>query len=60
MKRLPEARRAGCRTARAATADTYPINDEEWAAVREGLEQAERGDFVSDEELAAFFKRHGL
>jgi hypothetical protein len=30
------------------------------AAVREGLEQARRGEFASDAEMAAFFKRHGL
>jgi hypothetical protein len=29
-------------------------------AVAEGLEQARRGEFVSDEEVAAFYKRHGL
>jgi hypothetical protein len=30
------------------------------AAIREGSEQAGRGEFVSDEEMAAFFKRHGV
>jgi hypothetical protein len=30
------------------------------AAINEGLEQARRGEFVSDEEMAVFFKRHGL
>jgi hypothetical protein len=30
------------------------------AAIREGSEQARRGEFVSDEEMAAFFKRHGV
>ena len=38
----------------------YRMTDEEWAAVQEGLEQAERGEFASDEEVAAFFRRHGL
>ena len=32
----------------------YVMSDEERAAVREGLEQARRGEFVSDEEMDAF------
>jgi hypothetical protein len=35
------------------------IDDETRAAIREGLEQARRGEFASDEEMAEFFKRHG-
>jgi hypothetical protein len=34
--------------------------DEEWAAVREGLEQACRGEFVPDEEMVAFWKKIGV
>lgn len=30
------------------------------AAIREGSEQARRDEFVSDEEMAEFFKRHGV
>jgi ABC-type nitrate/sulfonate/bicarbonate transport system substrate-binding protein len=30
------------------------------AAVQEGREQARRGAFASDEDMAAFFKRHGV
>jgi hypothetical protein len=37
----------------------YRLSDVEWTAVQEGLAQAERGEFVSDEGVAAFFKRHG-
>ena len=39
-----------------------PVNldDETLAAIREGSEQARRGEFVSDEEMAKFFKRHGV
>jgi len=37
----------------------YRLSDEERAAVKQGLEAAERGEFVSDEDMAAFFKRHG-
>ena len=38
----------------------YQLSDDERAAVRRGLEAAKRGDFVSNEEMAAFFKRHGV
>ena len=30
------------------------------AAVKEGREQARRGEFASDEDMAAFFRRHGV
>jgi len=36
------------------------MDDEERAAVREGLEQARRGEFVSDEEMDAFWKKIGV
>jgi hypothetical protein len=36
------------------------VDDETLAAIREGSEQARRGEFVSDEQMAAFFKRHGV
>jgi len=36
------------------------LDDETKAAIREGREQARRGEFVSDEDMAAFFKRHGV
>ncbi len=36
------------------------LDDETRAAVREGHEQAQRGEFVSDEDTAAFFRRHGV
>ena len=35
------------------------VSDEEWAAIQEGNAQAERGEFVSDEEMAALYKRYG-
>jgi predicted transcriptional regulator len=38
----------------------YHLSDEERAAVKNGLEAAERGELVSDEDMAAFFKRHGV
>ncbi len=46
-----------------AMADELPISalDEETrSAIREGLEQARRGDFVPDAEIDALWKRHGL
>jgi predicted transcriptional regulator len=38
----------------------YHLTDEERAAVEEGLAQADRGEFASDEEVAAMWKRFGL
>ncbi len=43
-----------------ADASNYPLDDETKAAILEGLEQARRGEFVSDEEIQALWKRHGL
>ena len=40
--------------------DGYHMSSDERSAVLEGLAQADRGEFVSDEEVAAFFKRHGI
>ena len=36
------------------------LDDATRAAVQEGREQALRGEFVSDKNMAAFFKRHGV
>jgi predicted transcriptional regulator len=44
-----EARRTG----------VYRLTDEERAAIREGLEQARRGELVSDAEMDAFRKSSG-
>jgi predicted transcriptional regulator len=38
----------------------YVMDDEERAAVREGLEQARRGEFVSEEEMDGFWRRIGV
>ena len=38
----------------------YIMNDEERAAVRRGLAQADRGEFVADEVVAEADKRHDL
>ena len=36
----------------------YRLSDDERVAVRKGMEAARRGEFVSDEELEAFYRRH--
>jgi hypothetical protein len=36
------------------------LDDETRVAIREGRDQARRGEFVSDEEMAAFFRQHGV
>ena len=36
----------------------YHLSSEERRAVQVGLDQAKRGEFVSDEELSAFRNRH--
>jgi predicted transcriptional regulator len=38
----------------------YVMNDEERAAVREGLKQAMWGEFVPDDEMDAFWKKYGI
>jgi hypothetical protein len=38
--------------------EPVPLDDETRAAIRKGIEQADRGEFVSDEDIAAFFARH--
>ena len=44
----------------AAKVGPYRLSPAEEEAVREGREQARRGEFVSDEEVEAFYERHGL
>jgi hypothetical protein len=48
--RVIEARRTG----------VYTMSEEERAAVMRGLEQAQRGEFVSAEEVETFWKRCGV
>ncbi|MDP2296039.1 MAG: hypothetical protein Q8M24_11330 [Pseudolabrys sp.] len=36
----------------------YHLTDDERAAVREGLTQADRGEYVADDVVAAYFKKH--
>jgi hypothetical protein len=41
-------------------ASAFPIDEEAAAAIREGLAQAERGEFVSDDIVAKSNRRHGI
>ena len=41
-------------------ATAVPLDDDTRAAIREGLAQAERGEFVSDDVVAESNKRHGI
>jgi len=41
-------------------ASAFPLDAATEAAIREGLAQAERGEFVADEVVAEANKRHGL
>jgi hypothetical protein len=36
-----------------------PLDQQTRAAIQEGIAQADRREFVSDEEMTAFFARHG-
>ena len=38
----------------------YILSDDERAAIEEGIAQADRGEFVSDERRAAALRRYGL
>lgn len=44
----------------AKNAAPVALDDETRTAIREGREQARRGEFVSGEDMAAFFQRHGI
>ena len=47
-------------TLEAHEGEFYHPSDDEWAAIREGLEQARRGDLVPDAEMEAFWKSRGF
>ena len=60
---LPAADQDAVALAMLAMAEESPIialDPEARAAIREGLEQARRGEFVHDAEIAALWKRYGL
>jgi len=60
VRRLPEDRQAYVAEVleqiASAGSGLFVVPDEHRAEVLEGLEQAERGEFVSDHEMAAFWK----
>ena len=41
-----------------AGTEVYRLSDDERAAIEEGMAQARRGEFATDEEVAAVFNRH--
>jgi predicted transcriptional regulator len=43
----------------ARSSEPIRLDDETRAAIREGRAQARRGEFASQEEMAAFFKKRG-
>ena len=63
LQELPEGRqemiaRAILDYASHESGEVYQLSDEEREAVRVGLAQAERGEFVSDADLKKFRNRH--
>jgi hypothetical protein len=64
VRQLPEDRQAYVAEVleqiAAAGSDLFIIPDAHRAAVLEGLGQAERGEFATDEEMAALWKKCGL
>ena len=64
VKKLPEDRQVYVAEVleqiAAAGSDVFDVPDEHRAAVLEGLGQAERGQFASDEETVALWKKCGL
>ena len=64
VRRLPEDRQAYAAEVleqiAAAGSDLFIIPNDHRAGVLEGLAQAERGEFATDEEMAALWKKCGL
>ena len=64
VRRLPEDRQAYIAEVleqiAAAGSDIFVVPDEHRAAVLEGLGQADRGEFASDAEMVALWKKCGL
>lgn len=54
-----EALAEAAREIEAERCGVYVLSPEEDAAVDEGLAQADRGDFASDSEVAALWRRYG-
>jgi hypothetical protein len=64
VRELPEAEQAEAAeillSVASKRAGPVKLDDETRNAVREGREQARRGQFVSDQDMATFYKRHGV
>jgi predicted transcriptional regulator len=64
VRKLPEDRQAYVAEVleqiAAAGSDPFIVPEAHRAAVLEGLREAERGEFASDEEMAALWKKCGL
>jgi len=64
VRRLPEDRQAYVAEVLeqivANDGDLFVVPEEHRAAVLEGLEEAERGEFATDQEMAALWKKCGL
>jgi predicted transcriptional regulator len=64
VRRLPEDRQAYVAEVLeqivANDGDLFVVPDEHRAAVLEGLGQAERGEFATDQEMATLWKKCGL
>jgi len=64
VRQLPEDRQAYVAEVleqiASAGSDVFIVPEEHRAAVLEGLGQAERGEFATDEEMAALWKKCGL
>jgi hypothetical protein len=48
------------RDIQARRSGAYTMTTDEREAVQEGLEQARSGEFVADEDMKEFWKRHGI
>jgi ABC-type nitrate/sulfonate/bicarbonate transport system substrate-binding protein len=44
----------------ASGGDLYELSEDEKAALKDGLERSDRGEFVSEDRIAAFWKKAGL
>ena len=64
VRELPEADQAEAAemllSVAAKRGEPVKLDEDTRNAVREGREQARRGEFVSDADMAAFYKRHGV
>jgi predicted transcriptional regulator len=64
VRKLPEDRQAYAaellEQIAAASGDPFVVPEAHRAAVLEGLEQARRGQFVSEDEMAALWEKCGL